>query len=105
MWKGKCRVIQRGSTAVIQLINLDETMFAECPVTMDYDSHVQRCYDSSRFFALLIINPANPSQKALIGIGFDDRNDAFDMISSLDDFKRQQRIEKGIDTIESKKIE
>ena len=88
MWKGFCKINQRGPNAVIQLINIDDTTFAECTVEMEYDSMVQRCYDSSRFFALLIKNPGNPTQKAMIGVGFDDRNDSFDFISCLDDFKR-----------------
>ena len=31
----------------------------------------------------------------MIGVGFDDRNDAFDLFASLDDFARQQRADRG----------
>lgn len=37
-------------------------------------------------------------QTAMIGIGFDDRNDAFDFCAGVDDYKKQIRITKGIDT-------
>ena len=34
-------------------------------------------------------------QKAMIGIGFPERNDSFDFIAGLDDFRKQLRIAKG----------
>ena len=36
-------------------------------------------------------------QKANIGLGFTDRNDAFDFISSLDDYVRQLNRSKGVE--------
>ena len=44
-------------------------------------------------------------QKANIGIGFVDRNDAFDFISSLDDYTKQKNREKGIDKYDVKELE
>ncbi len=35
-------------------------------------------------------------QKALVGVGFPERNDSFDFIAALDDFKKQTRIANGI---------
>ena len=55
---------------------------------------MQRCFDSSRFFALVMQN--DNGQKAMIGIGFPERNDSFDFIAGLDDFKKQLRIVKGV---------
>ena len=55
---------------------------------------MQRCFDSSRFFALVLQN--DNGQKAMIGIGFPERNDSFDFIAGLDDFRKQLRIAKGV---------
>ena len=33
----------------------------------------------------------------MVGIGFPERNDSFDFIAALDDFKKQMRITKGMD--------
>lgn len=62
----------------IQLVNADNTMFAESLIyTPDYEQFVQPCMDSSRFFAILIVNPST-GQKANIGLQFPERNDSFD---------------------------
>ena len=55
---------------------------------------MQPCYDSSRFFALVLVSEAG--QKAMIGIGFPDRNDSFDFKVALDDFKKEVRRAKGL---------
>ena len=75
----------------ISLVNDDEgkTTFAECPIEgTDYSRQVSRCYDSTRFFALQVVNPQT-NQKAMLGLGFTDRNDAFDLVTTLDDFANQ----------------
>jgi hypothetical protein len=56
---------------------------------------VQRCWDSSRYFALLLTS--DNGQKALIGAGFPDRNDSFDFSYALDEFRKQLRREKGLE--------
>jgi hypothetical protein len=32
-----------------------------------------------------------------VGIGFPERNDSFDFVAALEEFKRQLKMEKGID--------
>ena len=92
IWKGKVRVMEIGNgKCSIQLVNDDATKspFAECPVEgVEYTRQVSRCYDSTRFFALQVVNPQT-KQKANLGIGFTDRNDAFDLVTTLDDFANQ----------------
>lgn len=79
----------------VQLVNeSDGGLFAQAVITdEDYDKVVQRCFDSSRFFALLLQN--ENGQKAMVGVGFPERNDSFDFIAALEDFKKQLKIVKG----------
>ena len=90
-------MMESGSTVnkcKVQLINEDSTLFAQAVITEEnYDPIVQRCYDSSRFFALVLISETG--QKAMIGVGFPERNDSFDFIAGLDDFRKQLKIIKG----------
>jgi hypothetical protein len=40
---------------------------------------------------------SDSGQRAVIGIIFPERNDSFDFIQGLDEFKRAFRVEKGLD--------
>ena len=57
---------------------------------------MQRCIDSSRFFAILLINEQT-GQKANIGVQFTERNDSFDFVGALDKFRNYFRNAKGLD--------
>merc|ERR1740138_1220088 len=60
-------------------------LFAQCMIPNgDHTSYVERVVDSSRYFVLKITNGA---RHAFIGLGFEDRNDAFDFNCTLSDFK------------------
>ena len=82
----------------IQLVNEDETLFASSTITdgTTYDTHITRAYDSSRAFALVLVS--DTGQRATVGIMFPDRNDSFDFIGALDNFKKAYRVEKGLDS-------
>jgi len=43
-----------------------------------------------------LVLQSDNGQKAMIGIGFPERNDSFDFIAGLEDFKKQLRIAKGV---------
>ena len=98
MWTGFCKVMMAGDDLCkIQFMNEDNTPFAQSNFqTDDYEKFVQRCVDSSRFFAILLINEQT-GQKANIGVQFSERNDAFDFVGALDKFKSYFRNAKGID--------
>ena len=99
MWTGKCQVMHELNTCCkIMLVNEDESLFAQSTITdgSTYDTHVTRAYDSSRAFALVLVSDSG--QKATVGIMFPDRNDSFDFIQALDNFKKAYRVEKGLDS-------
>ena len=98
MWTGKCQVMHEpGKSCKIQLVNEDETIFAQTILTdgKTYDTHIQRAYDSTRAYSLMLTS--DTGQKAMVGIMFPERNDSFDFIQALDEFKKAWRIENGLD--------
>ena len=71
-------------------------MFAQSIIKDDkWENFVQRTVDSSRFFALLLVNEKT-GQRANIGLQFPERNDSFDFVQALDQFKKYYREDKGI---------
>lgn len=97
LWKGRCRVIEvtKGSTSrvVVRLedSNTGET-FAQCP----YDKTgkaVEAVLDSSRYFVLRVVD-ATSGKHAYLGMGFQERTEAFDFQVSLQDWQKRQRIPK-----------
>jgi hypothetical protein len=64
-------------------------LFAAAPYTSK--AAVEPVYDSSRFFAVAVRDPAG--RKALLGIGFEDRSDAFDLSVALQEARRALGLE------------
>ena len=102
MWTGFCRVMMEGADKCkIQFVNEDNTLFAQTQFAQEnYEQYVQRCIDSSRFFAILLINEQS-GQRANIGVQYPERNDSFDFIGSLDTYRKHYRVEKGLDKPQS----
>jgi len=98
MWTGNIRVTMRDSKVCsIQLVNEDNSLFAQSVLTdgASYDSQVQRAYDSSRAFGLLLVS--DQGQKAVVGVIFPERNDSFDFFAALEEFRKAYRVEMGLD--------
>lgn len=96
VWQGTLKVVERGDLTVILLVDrTNGTIFAVCPVK---DGAVDRCVDSSRYFVLRVEN-AN-GQHMFVGMAFNERNDAFDFNTSLEDARREKEVEKQMATKE-----
>jgi len=68
-------------------------IFAVCPIMHFAESNgVDRCIDSSRYFVLRIQNAQG--RHMFIGLAFNERNDAFDFNTALEDSKREKEMEK-----------
>lgn len=80
------RVVGKGKDLTVKLLDANSgQLFAQCSVPNgDHESYIERVTDSSRYFVLKITNGA---RHAFIGLGFEERNDAFDFTASLSDFK------------------
>lgn len=86
IWRGSCRIVGKGKDVYIKMIDPSTgNLFAQCTIPDgEHDKYVDRVKDSSRYFVLKITNGA---RHAFIGLGFEDRNDAFDFNCTLSDFK------------------
>ncbi|EAY02287.1 hypothetical protein TVAG_031030 [Trichomonas vaginalis G3] len=74
LWTGRCRVLTKGKFSRVVLDNPNTgEVFAECP--LDHPNAVEKVLDSSRYFVLRVVKG---TKHAFIGMGFDDRNQAFD---------------------------
>eukprot|EP00529_Nitzschia_sp_RCC80_P028520 CAMPEP_0113486096 /NCGR_PEP_ID=MMETSP0014_2-20120614/24821_1 /TAXON_ID=2857 /ORGANISM="Nitzschia sp." /LENGTH=259 /DNA_ID=CAMNT_0000379759 /DNA_START=1265 /DNA_END=2044 /DNA_ORIENTATION=- /assembly_acc=CAM_ASM_000159 len=91
VWQGTVKVVERGDVTLVLLVDKQNgNIFAVCPIK---DGAVERTVDSSRYFVLRIEN-AN-GRHMFIGMAFNERNDAFDFNTSLEDAKREREQEKA----------
>ena len=91
IWKGRVQLCAKGDILIIKLLDSSTgAIFAACPIAPNVaiDKVVERTVDSSRYFVLTMTDKSG--RKAYLGMGFDDRNDAFDFNASIQDFRRQR---------------
>lgn len=104
VWHGTVKVVDRNNITAVLLIGNDGeksrsggdgnnngrskgTIFAVCPI-VDGVNAVERCVDSSRYFVLRIENQSG--RHMFIGLAFNERNDAFDFNTALQDAKKDR---------------
>jgi adaptin ear-binding coat-associated protein 1/2 len=91
VWQGMVKVVERGDLTVVLLVDRNTgAIFAVCPVK---DGAVDRCVDSSRYFVVRVEN-AN-GRHMFIGMAFNERNDAFDFNTALEDSRKEKLLEKN----------
>uniref|UniRef100_A0A7S1CE64 NECAP PHear domain-containing protein n=1 Tax=Bicosoecida sp. CB-2014 TaxID=1486930 RepID=A0A7S1CE64_9STRA len=90
VWTGSLRVVSKGPHCAIKLVSPDGKLFAVCPVKQPGPPSVEKVVDSSRYFVLRIED--GRGKHAFIGIGFQQRSEAFDFNVGLQDhFKELER--------------
>lgn len=92
IWQGRLMVKSNKGVCVVRLLNNDGWEFAVCPVNSP--NAVEKVLDSSRYFALRISD--GTGKTAVIGLGFAERNAAFDFQAALQDQQKKQNQEKEI---------
>lgn len=91
VWQGTMKVVERGDMTAILLVDRTKgSIFAVCPVK---EGAVDRCVDSSRYFVLRIENASG--RHMFIGVAFNERCDAFDFNTALEDSRREKEFEKN----------
>jgi len=89
VWQGTIKVVDRiNITAVLLVEPKNGCIFAVCPLK---EGSIERCVDSSRYFVLRIENASN--RHMFIGVAFNERNDAFDFNTTLEDARREKQAE------------
>jgi len=103
---GQLRIVSKGDKVYVQLLQIPDNsallpqLFASCPIKLSddptmpnskLDFFVQGVTDSSRYFVLRVEDEAS-KRHAYLGIGFTERQSAFDMRATIEDeLKRIQR--------------
>lgn len=96
VWQGSVKVVDRNDMTAVLLVErckgengmTNDSIFAVCPIQ---EGAVERCVDSSRYFVLRIENQSG--KHMFIGVAFNERNDAFDFNTSLEDARREREFE------------
>ncbi|RWW22632.1 hypothetical protein GW17_00013159 [Ensete ventricosum] len=105
IWSGRLRVVSCGDRCEIRLEDPGSgELFAACFVRPGQrENSVETVLDSSRYFVLKIED--GQGKHAFIGLGFNERNEAFDFNVALSDhekyLRREHDKETSIDTDES----
>jgi len=86
IWVGRLRVVSRNDKCAILLEHTDKDgLFASCPIQNAHT--VEPTLDSSRYFVLRLSD--GKGRHALLGIGFNDRAQAFDFKVALQDLENR----------------
>jgi len=89
---GTLSVVNKGETVYIQIFKDALTLFASAPIRVDdkrpLEYFLECCRDTSRYFALRVEDDKS-KRHTYIGIGFRDRQSAFDLRAALDDQLRR----------------
>mmetsp|Transcript_24173 Transcript_24173/g.33265 ORF Transcript_24173/g.33265 Transcript_24173/m.33265 type:complete len:285 (+) Transcript_24173:88-942(+) len=93
IWNGRLRVVIVGTRCEVRLEDITSgELFAMCPVVVGMkDAVVEPARDSSRYFIVRVED--DKGHHAFLGLGFVERNDAFDFNVALTDFERHARRE------------
>lgn len=84
LWSGRLRMVSKGNTLIVMLEDANTgELFAQCPVREQGSKAIDPVIDSSRYFALRI--ESGDGKHAFIGLGFRDRNLAYDFNATMQD--------------------
>jgi serine/threonine kinase 38 len=88
IWTGRLRVASKGEKLFVLLEHTDKDgLFASCPLTGP--NVVEKVTDSSRYFALRLSD--GKGRHAVIGLGFQEREQAFDFKVAIQDFENRNK--------------
>ena len=80
---------------------MTDAVFAQCPVG---PGAVEPVIDSSRYFVVRIVDEQQ-GRKAFLGMGFQERSEAFDFTVSMQDFERRKMERKERESRPEEKID
>lgn len=95
-----------GETCLVRFLNFDNQEYAKALIAENFRDSVQKVVDSSRGYAIKLTS--DDGRSMWVGIGFHDRNDAFDFFAAFEDFQKKREMERNphlFKNINSKKID
>jgi hypothetical protein len=93
IWTGHVKVTAVGENCTVKFMNFDGTEYARAKIADNFKDSVQKVVDSSRGYAVRLTSEDGRSM--WVGIGFHDRNDAFDFYVSFEDFQKKREMERN----------
>lgn len=97
---GHLRLVSVGDSLEVRLEDsANSELFAVCPVVAGQrEVCVESVIDSSRYFVLRVVDPVT-SRHAFLGLGFEERGDAFDFSAAISDHERHAKREKEVKAV------
>lgn len=77
----------------MKFITFDGQEYAKAILSDNFKDSVQKVVDSSRGYAIKLTS--DDGRSMWVGIGFHDRNDAFDFYAAFEDFQRKREMERN----------
>ena len=95
----RVRIVAKGDLCTVRLENpADGTLFAQCPLDNERpEISVEPVTDSSRYFVLRVEDGSG--KHAFLGMGFVERNDAFEFNVTLQDHVKRLKYEKEAEAL------
>lgn len=90
---GSLKTITVGQVCTTKFLNADGTEFARAIIAENIADSVQKCVDSSRGYAIKLT--AADGRAMWVGLGFHDRNDAFDFYDSYKEYSKKLEMERN----------
>ena len=99
IFTGRVRIVAKGDLCTVRLENpADSTLFAQCPLDNERpEISVEPVTDSSRYFVLRVEDGSG--KHAFLGMGFVERNDAFEFNVTLQDHVKWLKNEREAEAI------
>lgn len=90
---GSLKTITIGQVCTTKFLNADGTEFARAIIAENIADSVQKCVDSSRGYAIKLT--AADGRAMWVGLGFHDRNDAFDFYDAFKEYHKKKEMERN----------
>lgn len=90
---GNLKITAVGETCVVHFMTFENQEYAKAVIADNFKDSVQKVVDSSRGYAIKLTS--DDGRSMWVGIGFHDRNDAFDFYAAFEDFQKKREMERN----------
>lgn len=90
---GNLKITAVGETCVVRFMSFEGQEYAKATIAENFKDSVQKVIDSSRGYAIKLTS--DDGRSMWVGIGFHDRNDAFDFYAAFEDFQKKREMDRN----------